>query len=104
MPGKRRTGGRCAGYDHRNVLQKGAQASPVHNRRDPDTVKAFAFRQRRVVETNQGVNHMTRMSYILAGALAGFAFQMTTKSGTVIMLFLAVLAAVWAVLLEGVRR
>ena len=47
---------------------------------------------------------MTRMSYILAGALAGFAFQMTTKSGTVIMLFLAVLAAVWAVLLEGVRR
>jgi hypothetical protein len=29
---------------------------------------------------------------------------MTTKSGTVIMLFLAVLAAVWAVLLEGVRR
>lgn len=47
---------------------------------------------------------MTRLGYILAGALAGFSFQMGSKSGTVIMLFLAVLAAVWAVLLEGVRR
>lgn len=45
MSGKRRTGGRCAGDDHRNVLQEGAQADIVHNRRDPDTVKAFAFRQ-----------------------------------------------------------
>lgn len=47
---------------------------------------------------------MTRLFYILAGALAGFSFQMDTKGGTVIMLFLAVLAASWAVLAEGVRR
>lgn len=45
MSGKRRTGGRCAGYDNRNLLQEGAQAGTVHGRRDPDTVKAFAFRQ-----------------------------------------------------------
>jgi len=47
---------------------------------------------------------MTRLFYILAGALAGFSFQMDSKSGTVIMLFLAVGAASWAVLAEGVRR
>lgn len=45
MSGKRRTGGRCAGYDNGNLLQEGAQADIVHNRRDPNTVKAFAFRQ-----------------------------------------------------------
>ena len=104
MSGKRRTGGRCAGYDHRNVLQERAQAGTVHSRRDPDIAKAFAFRQRRVVETNQGVIHMTRLFYILAGALAAFSFQMDTRTGTVIMLFLAVGAASWAVLAEGVRR
>jgi hypothetical protein len=44
------------------------------------------------------------MSYILAGALAAFSFQMDSKSGTVIMLSLAVLAVCWAFLSEGVYR